>query len=123
MSQLVQMNFLSIFLRSSSAILVPGMMEKEIQLQKEKQDFLEYVLNVPRYPTVANNKQLLNEVEYDIENYQRRGLCYLPKPKAGVDNRNRGLDNSRYHTKTEFNNCFIIYSKARKKAKSFCLRF
>jgi hypothetical protein len=74
MSQLVQMNFLSIFLRSSSAILVPGMMEKEIQLQKEKQ--------VPRYPTVANNKQLLNEVEYDIENYQRRGLCYLPKPKA-----------------------------------------
>jgi hypothetical protein len=39
-SQLVQMNFLSIFLRSSSAILVPGMMEKELQLQKEKQDFL-----------------------------------------------------------------------------------
>ena len=36
---------------------------------------------------------------------------------------NRGLDNSRYHTKTEFNNCFIIYSKARKKAKPFCLHF
>ena len=42
MSQLVQMNFLSIFLRSSSAILIPGMMEKDIHLQKEKQDFLEY---------------------------------------------------------------------------------
>jgi hypothetical protein len=40
-----------------------------------------------------------------------------------VDNTNRGLDNSRYRTKTEFNNCFIIYSKARKKAKPFCLRF
>ena len=39
------------------------------------------------------------------------------KPKADMDNTNRGLDNSRYHTKTEFNNCFIIYSKARKKAK------
>jgi hypothetical protein len=39
-SQLVQMNFLSIFLLSSSTILVPGMMEKELQLQKEKQDFL-----------------------------------------------------------------------------------
>ena len=26
-------------------------------------------------------KQLLNEVEHDIMNYQNRGLCYLPKPK------------------------------------------
>ena len=29
-----------------------------------------------------NNKQLLDEVEHDIMNYQNRGLCYLPKPKA-----------------------------------------
>ena len=28
-----------------------------------------------------NNKQLLDEVEHDIMNYQNRGLCYLPKPK------------------------------------------
>jgi hypothetical protein len=44
---------------------------------------------------------------------------------AEVDNTNGGLDNSRYHTATEFNinNCFIIYSKARKKEKPFCLRF
>ena len=28
------------------------------------------------------NKQLLDEVEHDIMNYQNRGLCYLPKPKA-----------------------------------------
>ena len=32
------------------------------------------------------NKQLLDEVEYDIMNYQNRGLCYLPKPKAEADN-------------------------------------
>ena len=28
------------------------------------------------------NKQLLDEVEHDIMNYQNRGLSYLPKPKA-----------------------------------------
>ena len=55
-------------------------------------------------------KQLWNEVEHDIENYQGRGLCYPPKPKAEVDNANRVLDNSRYHAKTEFSNCFIMYS-------------
>ena len=30
---------------------------------------------------------------HDSENYQGRGLCYLPKPKAEADNTNRGLDN------------------------------
>ena len=33
-------------------------------------------------------KQLLNEVEHDIENYQGQGLCYLLKPEAEVDNTN-----------------------------------
>ena len=28
------------------------------------------------------NKQLLDEVEHDIKNYQNQGLCYLPKLKA-----------------------------------------
>ena len=32
------------------------------------------------------NQQLLDEVEYDIMNYQNRGLCCLPKPKAEADN-------------------------------------
>ena len=34
------------------------------------------------------NKQLLDEVEHDIVNYQNQGLCYLPKPKpkAEADN-------------------------------------
>ena len=36
-------------------------------------------------------------------------MCYLPKPKAEADNTNRGLNNSSYPTRTEFNNCFIIY--------------
>ena len=35
------------------------------------------------------NKQLLDEVEHDIMNYQNRGLCYLPKAEA--DNRHKVL--------------------------------
>ena len=31
-------------------------------------------------------KQLLDEVEHDIMNYQNRGLCYLLQPKAEADN-------------------------------------
>ena len=34
----------------------------------------------------ADFKQLLDEVEHDIMNYQNRGLCYLLKPKAEADN-------------------------------------
>ena len=30
-------------------------------------------------------------------------------------NTNRGLDNCRYHAKTEFNDCFIMYSKPENK--------
>ena len=39
-----------------------------------------------RRNSVRINKQLLDEVEHDIMNYQNRGLCYLPKPKAEADN-------------------------------------
>ena len=35
---------------------------------------------------IENIKQLLDEVEHDIMNYQNRGLCYLMKPKAEADN-------------------------------------
>ena len=31
-------------------------------------------------------KQLLDEAEHDSMNYENRGLCYLPKPKAEADN-------------------------------------
>ena len=36
--------------------------------------------------TSNDNKQLLDEVEHDIMNYQNRGLCYLPKTNASADN-------------------------------------
>ena len=39
-----------------------------------------------RHNLAICNKQLLDEVEHDIMNYQSRGLCYLPKPKAEADN-------------------------------------
>ena len=38
------------------------------------------------FSTETVNKQLLHEAEHDIMNYQNRGLCYLPKPKAETDN-------------------------------------
>ncbi len=36
--------------------------------------------------SIYYKKQLLDEVEHDIVNYQNRGLCYQPKPKAEADN-------------------------------------
>ena len=41
---------------------------------------------VPSALRTTHIKQLLDEVEHDIMNYQNRGLCYLPKPKAEADN-------------------------------------
>ena len=51
--------------------------------------FLKQNLWIAFYIELADkvyNKQLLDEVEHDIMNYQSRGLCYLPKPKAEADN-------------------------------------
>ena len=45
---------------------------------------------------------------HDSDNYQGQSLSYLPKPKAEADNTNWGLENVRYHAKTESNNCFIM---------------
>ena len=42
--------------------------------------------NFRNLTTTTNIKQLLDEVEHDIMNYQNRGLCNLPKPKAEEDN-------------------------------------
>ena len=38
-------------------------------------------------------KQLLNEIEQDMRNYEDRGLCYLPKAEA--DNTIRGLQTTK----------------------------
>ena len=43
------------------------------------------ILLVNIYMHVQYNKQLLDEIEHDIMNYQNRGLCDLPKPKAEAD--------------------------------------
>ena len=80
-----------------------------------KNTLLSYILQYNNVCLFNNNKQLLNGVEHDIVNYQGRGWRYLPKPKVELDNTNRGLDNCRYHAKTEFNNCFILYSQQKKK--------
>ena len=48
------------------------------------------------------NKQLLDEVEHDIMNYQNRGLRYLPKSRLRQIAQTRGFENSWYHAKTEF---------------------
>ena len=37
--------------------------------------------------------------------YQGLSLCYPPQPSTSADNTNFGLDNYRYHAKTESNNC------------------
>ena len=42
---------------------------------------------------LVNTKQLLDEVEHDIMNYQKRGLCYPPQPSASAT-QTRGFDNS-----------------------------
>ena len=34
------------------------------------------------YNLMADKKQLLDEVEHDIMNYQNQGLCYLRKPSS-----------------------------------------
>ena len=49
----------------------------------------EQCFSIPVHPLSRRtlyNKQLLDEVEHDIMNYQNRGLGYLPKPKAEADN-------------------------------------
>ena len=56
-----------------------------------------------------------------MKNYADRGGCYPPKPKAEADNTLRDLHNSSYHTKAEFNNCFIIHSKYFHSSKNISL--
>ena len=56
-----------------------------------------------------------------MKNYADRGGCYPPKPSASVDNTLRDLHNSSYHTKAEFNNCFIIHSKYFQSSKNISL--
>ena len=45
-----------------------------------------YGKTTDREKNCVNTKQLLDEVEHDIMNYQNRGLCYLPQSSASADN-------------------------------------
>ena len=42
--------------------------------------------SLQKYSGQSNIKQLLDEVKHDTMNYQKRGMCYLLKPKAKADN-------------------------------------
>ena len=50
-----------------------------------------------------------------MKNSADQGGCYRQKLKAEVDNSLRDLQNSSYHTKAEFYNCFIIHSPLQKR--------
>ena len=67
--------------------MLTSMTSKELKRAlRERQCPLTLVLKLNSVETLmGNNKQLLDEVEHDIMNYQNRGLCYLPKPKAEAD--------------------------------------
>ena len=56
------------------------------KLLQEEVLVMDFVLNNTQHSLETYNKQLLDEVEHDVMNYQNRGLCYLPKPKAEPDN-------------------------------------
>ena len=64
--------FISDSLRPPLIFLVPSL---DWELEKMKSYSQKY------HTGWTYNKQLLDEVEHDIMNYQSRGLCYLPKPK------------------------------------------
>ena len=44
-----------------------------------------------------------------MKNSADQGGCHPQKSKAEMDNTFRDLQNSSYHTKAEFNNCFIVH--------------
>ena len=53
--------------------------DEEHEKMKQKND--------PNHPEDGfKPQQILDEIEHDIMNYQNRGLCYLPKPKAEAEN-------------------------------------
>lgn len=57
---------------------------------------------------VIDMKQLLDEVEQNIINYQNWGPSYLPKSKTEAeDNVDTGFDNSWYHAKA---NSITVFS-------------
>ena len=58
--------------------------KKVTQIQGLFIDYIGHWLSIINWLTDV--KQLLDEVEHDVLNYQNRCLCYLPKPKVEADN-------------------------------------
>ena len=56
--------------------------ENGVALKTNQDSRLNLIVNT----FILTDKQLLDEVEHDIMNYQNRGLGYLPKPKAEANN-------------------------------------
>ena len=80
-------------LRSKTKWYNEGENNTKYFLSLEKQHYKQSTItqiNVSDHTFVTSDKdilkQLLDEVEHDIMNYQNQGLCYLPKPKAEADN-------------------------------------
>ena len=65
---------------------------------------------------MAVNKQLFNSVLAGYEELLRQRFVL----SASADNTNRGLNNSSYPARTEFNNCFIIFWKYFKLSLNAC---
>ena len=57
---------------------------------------------------IHDNKQLLDEFEHDIMNYQCRGLSYWLKPKLRLITQIQGWWFISYHAKIKVSNCFIV---------------
>ena len=69
-----------------AASSVKKMSQFEEVSPKEIKRIVDNLLKQLFFSDLPDIKQLLDEVEHDIMNYQSRGLCYLPKPKAEADN-------------------------------------
>ena len=64
----------------ATQIWAPQSIELIVKLERVQRRTTKFMLKLPF------NKQLLDDFEHDITNYQNRGLWYLPKPKAEANN-------------------------------------
>ena len=86
--------FLALQSQGSCLVLLPGRVQGATSFLPRARCFQfqssTFIYGVISFLVIAiklsDIKQLLDDVEHDIMNYQNRGLSYLPKPKAEADN-------------------------------------